>query len=34
MAGSPKKHKPNEYTVADFLAEFPDDDACLTYLWR
>jgi len=34
MAGSPKKHKPNEYTVADFLAEFPDDEACLNYLWR
>jgi transposase-like protein len=34
MAGSPRKHKPNEYTVADFQQEFPDDETCLTYLWR
>jgi transposase-like protein/predicted RNA-binding Zn-ribbon protein involved in translation (DUF1610 family) len=34
MAGSPRKHKPNEYTVADFQSEFPTDDACLGYLWR
>jgi transposase len=34
MAGSPRKHKPNEYTVADFQDEFPNDDACLDYLWR
>ena len=34
MAGSPRKYKPNEYTVHDFMQEFPDDDACLTYLWR
>lgn len=34
MAGSPRKHRPNEYTVADFFEEFPNDDACLTYLWR
>lgn len=34
MAGSPRKHKPNSYTVADFQDEFPNDDACLTYLWR
>lgn len=34
MAGSPKKHKPESYTVADFLDEFPDDEACLVWLWR
>lgn len=34
MAGSPRNRKANEYTVADFQDEFPDDDACLTYLWR
>src|SRR5689334_17061809 len=34
MAGSPKKRKPNEYTVRDLMQEFPDDDACLDYLWR
>lgn len=34
MAGSPKKHKPESYTVTDFLAEFPDDESCLNYLWR
>lgn len=34
MAGSPRKHKPNEYTVADFQREFPTDDACLEWLWR
>jgi transposase len=34
MAGSPSTHKPNSYTVADFQDEFPDDEACLTYLWR
>jgi transposase len=34
MPGSPKKHKPNEYTVADFKQEFPTDDACLEWLWR
>lgn len=34
MAGSPRKRKPNEYTVADFHKEFPSDDACLEYLWR
>jgi transposase len=34
MPGSPKKHRPNEYTVRDFDQEFPDDDACLEYLWR
>jgi transposase len=34
MAGSPRTHKPNSYTVLDFQDEFPDDEACLTYLWR
>lgn len=34
MAGSPRKHKPQNYSVTDFLDEFPDDEACLTYLWR
>lgn len=34
MPGSPKKHKPNEYTVRDFQQEFPNDDACLEWLWR
>lgn len=34
MAGSPRNRKANEYTVADFQDEFPDDGACLTYLWR
>jgi transposase len=34
MAGSPRKDKPEQYTVLDFQAEFPDDEACLTWLWR
>lgn len=34
MAGSPRKHKPESYTVADFQQEFPTDEACLAYLWR
>src|SRR2546430_1455236 len=34
MAGSPKKPKPNSYTVADFQKEFPTDDSCLEWLWR
>ena len=34
MAGSPRIHKPSSYTVSDFQEEFPNDDACLTYLWR
>lgn len=34
MAGSPRKRKPNEYTVADFQREFPTDEACLDWLWR
>jgi transposase len=34
MAGSPRKSKPERYTIADFDREFPDDDACLDYLWR
>jgi transposase len=34
MAGSPRKHKADSYTVADFQQEFPTDDACLDYLWR
>jgi transposase len=34
MAGSPRIRKSNAYTVADFLDDFPDDEACLTYLWR
>ena len=24
----------SEYTLMDFMREFPDDDACLEYLWR
>lgn len=35
------RHKPiratsstSEYSVHEFLAEFPDDNACLEYLWR
>lgn len=34
MPGSPRKIKPDRYTVSDFLTEFPDDDACLDWLWR
>lgn len=34
MAGSRRKLKPDRYTVADFQDEFPDDNACLEYLWR
>lgn len=34
MAGSPKKRKPQEYTVADLQSDFPTDDACLEWLWR
>ncbi|MHB1242592.1 MAG: IS1595 family transposase [Gaiellaceae bacterium] len=34
MAGSPRKEKPDRYSVADFLAEYPDDDTCLEWLWR
>jgi len=34
MAGSPRKQKPDEYTVLDFQSEFPTDDACLEWLWR
>lgn len=34
MPGSPKKPKADSYTVADFLRELPDDDACLDWLWR
>ncbi len=34
MAGSPKKQKPERYTVADLNREFPDDDVCLDWLWR
>jgi transposase len=34
MAGSPKKHHPQDYNVLDFQAEFPTDDACLEWLWR
>lgn len=34
MAGSPRKFKPDSYTVADFQQEFPTDDACLDWLWR
>jgi transposase-like protein len=34
MAGSPRKHKPERYTLTDFQSEFPTDDACLDYLWR
>jgi transposase len=24
----------SRYSLMEFMAEFPDDDACLTYLWR
>ena len=34
MAGSPRKLKPERYTIANFHQEFPDDDACLDWLWR
>jgi transposase len=34
MAGSPRKRKPDEYTVRDFQDEFPTDEACLEWLWR
>jgi transposase len=34
MAGSPRKNKPDRYALADFHREFPDDDACLDWLWR
>ncbi len=34
MAGSPRKQKPERYTVQDLQDEFPTDEACLTYLWR
>jgi transposase len=34
MAGSPRKSKPDRYTVADLQREFPDDEACLDWLWR
>ncbi len=34
MAGSPRKHKPQSYTIADLQAEFPTDDACLEWLWK
>lgn len=34
MAGSPRKRKPDEYTVSDFQSEFPTDEACLEWLWR
>lgn len=34
MPGSPKNKRPDEYTVRDFQAEFPTDDACLEWLWR
>lgn len=34
MPGSPRKEKPHEYTVRDFIHEFPDDDKCLEWLWR
>lgn len=34
MAGSPRKPKADEYTVADFQREFPTDEACLEWLWR
>ena len=28
------KSSTSEYSIHEFLAEFPDDDACLEYLWR
>jgi len=28
------KSSTSEYSVHEFLAEFPDDAACLEYLWR
>lgn len=34
MAGSPRKNKLERYSIADFQREFPDEDACLDYLWR
>jgi transposase len=34
MAGSPRIRKTSSYTVTDFQDDFPDDEACLTYLWR
>src|SRR6266480_5362997 len=34
MAGSPKKSKPDRYSIVDLQREFPDDDACLDWLWR
>lgn len=34
MPGSPKKRKPDEYTIADLQREFPTDEACLDWLWR
>lgn len=34
MPGSPRKAKPDRYTVNDFLSEFPNDEACLQWLWR
>ncbi len=34
MPGSPRKDKPETYTVLDFAQEFPTDDACLEWLWR
>jgi transposase len=33
MPGSPRKVKPDQYTLNDFNAEFPTDDACLDWLW-
>jgi transposase len=34
MAGSPRKNKPERYTIRGFHEEFPTDDACLEWLWR
>ena len=34
MPGSPRKDKPNRFTRRDFEDQFPDDAACLDYLWR
>src|SRR5947209_3526198 len=34
MPGSPRKDKPNRYTRRDFEEQFPDDAACLDYLWH
>ena len=31
---SPGKSSTSDYSVTEFLAEFPDDAACLDYLWR